>query len=106
MLKGRISKKYKVGDSVVLLTGNKEYRGKSYTIAKIEGETVTLNNYKTRNRAQKITDKNTENYKPVNAPVHISNIVAATKDGKPSRIGFKVNDNKKVRILKKDKTEY
>lgn len=106
MLKGRISKKYKVGDSVILLTGSKEYRGKSYTIATIDGDSVTLNGYKTRNRAQKITDKNTENYKPVNIAIHVSNITGKTKDGKPSKIGFKIDGEKKARILKKDKTEY
>ena len=98
----RVSKKYKCGDSVVLITGAKEYRGKTFTIEKIEGDNVFLNGYKTRNRAQKITDKNTENYKPVSIPVHISNIMASV-DGKPSRVGFEVKDGKKTKILKKTK---
>lgn len=106
MLNKRVSKKYKSGDSVILLTGSKEYRAKTFTIAKIDGEYVFLNGYKTRNRAQKITEKNTENYKPVNIPIHISNIVAATPEGKPSKVGFKIEDEKKVRILKKTQTQY
>ena len=34
------------------------------------------------------------------APIHISN-VALSVDGKPSRVGFKVEDGKKVRIARK-----
>ena len=99
----RVSKKYKSGDSVILITGSKEYRGKTFVIAKIDGDSVFLNGYKTRNRAQKITDKNTENYKSVNIPVHVSNIMAVTADGKPSRVGFEVKDGKKTKVLKKTK---
>ena len=106
MLNGRVSKKYKSGDSVILLTGSKEYRGKIFTIAKIKDEHLFLNGYKTTNRAQKITDKNTENYKVVNVPVHISNVIAATADGKHSRVGFQIVEGKKLRILKKTKTAY
>jgi|688.fasta_scaffold2253049_1 large subunit ribosomal protein L24 len=106
MLKDRISKKYKVGDSVTLITGSKEYRGKVFVISKVSGDSVYLTGYKTRQRAQKITDKNTDNYKAVDIPVHLSNIVGATPDGKPSKIGFQIKDDKKVRILKKTKTAY
>lgn len=101
MLNKRVSKKYKCGDKVFLLVGSKEYKSKVYTIKKIDEDRVYLDGYKTANRAQKLSQDNQENYKVVDISVHISNIVGATSDGKPSRVGFKKSDAKKERVLKK-----
>jgi large subunit ribosomal protein L24 len=36
------------------------------------------------------------------APIHLSNIaIADPKDGKPTRVGFKVEGDKKVRVAKR-----
>ena len=35
------------------------------------------------------------------ASIHLSNIAIADKDGKPTRVGFKVVDGKKVRVAKR-----
>jgi large subunit ribosomal protein L24 len=36
------------------------------------------------------------------APIHLSNLaVADPKDGKPTRVGFRVEDGKKVRVAKR-----
>jgi large subunit ribosomal protein L24 len=36
------------------------------------------------------------------APIHLSNLAHADpKDGKPTRVGFKTEDNKKVRVAKR-----
>ena len=105
MLHNRISKKYKVGDKVILLTGSKLYKGKTYTIKTIDNDRVTLDGYQTRKRAKKITQENSENYSIVDLPIHISNVSLATEEGEPSRVGFKVNEGKKVRVLKKTNKE-
>jgi large subunit ribosomal protein L24 len=40
-------------------------------------------------------------------PIHISNILAYdSKNKKPSRVGFKIEDGKKVRILKSNGEKY
>ncbi|MFT4967313.1 MAG: large subunit ribosomal protein L24 [Candidatus Deianiraeaceae bacterium] len=101
MLNKRISKKYKVGDKVILLVGGKDFKRKSYTIKSIKADKVILDGYKTMKRTQKITQENTENFKTVEIPVHISNIVGATEDSKPSRIAFKLDGENKIRVLKK-----
>ncbi len=106
MLHKRISKKYKTGDKVFLLVGSKDYKRKVYTIKSINGDHVLLDGYKTRKRSVKITQENTENYSVVDIPVHISNIVASTDDGKPSRVGFKVDGDQKIRVLKKNQKKY
>ncbi len=105
MLHNRISKKYKVGDKVVLLTGSKLYKGKTYAIKTIDNDRVTLDGYQTRKRAKKITQENSENYSIVDLPIHISNVSLATEDGKASRVGFKITAGKKVRVLKKTNKE-
>lgn len=106
MLNKRISKKYKTGDSVYLLVGNKNYKGKVYTIKSIDCDRVILDGYQTRKKAKKITQENTENYSIVDIPVHISNIVGATPENKPSRIGFSLDGNNKTRILRKTNSKY
>ena len=35
------------------------------------------------------------------APIHLSNIAIADSDGKPTRVGFKIEDGKKVRVAKR-----
>ena len=40
------------------------------------------------------------------APIHLSNIAYLGKDGKPTRIGFKIHaDGKKVRVAKSSGVE-
>ncbi|WP_316572543.1 50S ribosomal protein L24 [Neobacillus sp. YIM B06451] len=34
------------------------------------------------------------------APVHVSNVMPIDKSGKPSRVGYKIVDGKKVRVTK------
>ena len=34
------------------------------------------------------------------APIHVSNVMLVDGDGKPTRVGFKVVDGKKVRVAK------
>jgi large subunit ribosomal protein L24 len=101
MLHKRISKKFKTGDKVTLLVGAKQYKGKEYTIKSIVEDRVILDGYKTVKRTQKLSQENSENYKTVDIPVHISNIACITTEGKPSKVGFKIDGEKKVRLLKK-----
>jgi large subunit ribosomal protein L24 len=37
----------------------------------------------------------------IEAPMHVSKVAIATKDGKPSRVRFEVKDGKKVRVAVK-----
>ena len=38
-------------------------------------------------------------------PIHVSNISLVTSDGKPTRVGYKVEKDKKVRFSKKSGEE-
>lgn len=89
-MKKRVSKKYKVGEFVYVTNGPSDYKNKQYKIKEIDGEILYLDGYKTAKRAIKITQENTDNYKIVDLPVHISNVIGYDPStNTPSRIGFK-----------------
>lgn len=95
--------KIKKGDKVVILTGRD--KGKS-------GEVVQVMPKETRalvsgvnlvKRHQRQTQTQEAGIIPKEAPVHLSNLALADpKDGKPTRVGFKVlEDGRKVRFAKR-----
>ena len=95
--------KIKKGDKVVILTGRD--KGKS-------GEVVQVMPKETRalvsgvnlvKRHQRQTQTQEAGIISKEAPVHLSNLALADpKDGKPTRVGFKVlQDGRKVRFAKR-----
>jgi len=95
--------KIKKGDKVVILTGRD--KGKS-------GEVVQVMPKETRalvsginlvKRHQRQTQTQEAGIVSKEAPVHLSNLALADpKDGKPTRVGFKVlEDGRKVRFAKR-----
>jgi large subunit ribosomal protein L24 len=40
-------------------------------------------------------------HRPLEAPLHISKVAVADKDGKPTRVRFETRDGKKVRVAVK-----
>jgi large subunit ribosomal protein L24 len=99
--------KIRKGDKVVVLTG----RDKGRT-----GEVVEVNPSASRalvrgvnlvKRHQRQTAQQEGGIISKELPVHLSNIaIADPKDGKPTRIGFKIgNDGRKVRIAKRSGAE-
>jgi large subunit ribosomal protein L24 len=89
-------------DQVVVTTGKD--RGKSgrvLSIDRVAGRVVVegLNMVKKAVKKKKQTDKG--GITDVEAAIHISNVQIAGKSGKPDRIGYRVEGDKKVRIRKK-----
>jgi large subunit ribosomal protein L24 len=93
--------KLKKGDTVIVLTGKD--RGKTGEILKVfpeESRVVVagVNKVKKHNKPSQTSQGGIEEKE---AALHISNVAYAV-DGKPSRVGFKVNkDGKKTRIAKR-----
>ena len=89
-------------DEVIILAGKD--RGKRGTISGMAGDRVTVNGV---NMVKRHTKPNSENPKggivEKQLPINISNLSLMTKDGEKTRVGFKVEDGKKVRISKKSK---
>ena len=94
--------KIKKGDQVVVLSGKD--KGKTGEITKAmpkEGKVVVSGvNIATRHRKPSQTNPQ-GGLERREAPMHISKVAIATKDGKPSRVRFETRDGKKVRVAAK-----
>ena len=94
--------KIRKGDKVVVLTGKD--KGRSGDVLKVipkEGRALVagINVVK---RHQKQSQTTEAGIITKEAPIQLSNLaIADPKDGKPTRIGFKVEGDKKVRVAKR-----
>lgn len=94
--------KIKKGDSVVVLSGKD--KGRTGTVLQVlpkDGKVVVEGvNVATRHR--KPTQMNPQGgIERTPAPMAISKVAVADKDGKPTRVRFEVKDGKKVRVAVK-----
>lgn len=93
--------KIKTGDSVIVISG--EYKGKTGKVVKALPKTnqVIVEGVNVRKRHLKPKQgESVGSIKDITAPIHVSN-VAYEIDGKPTKIGYKLSDGKKVRFAKK-----
>lgn len=92
--------KLKKGDKVVVLAGKD--KGKQGEIAKVDpkaGKAVVAEvNIAIRHQRQ--TPQAQGGRTPVPMPIDLSNLAYLDANGKPTRIGFKIKDGKKVRFAK------
>ena len=96
--------KIKKGDTVKIIAGeHKGSEGKIITVlisknkAIVEGANLVK-------KHEKPSSKNPKGgLKEFEAPIHISNLSLLTSDGKTTRVGFKTENNKKIRFSKKTK---
>ncbi|MEX0287280.1 MAG: 50S ribosomal protein L24 [Paracoccaceae bacterium] len=92
--------KLKKGDKVVVLTGKD--KGKEGTIASVDpqaGKAVVEGlNVAIRHTRQSQTSQGGR--LPKAMPIHLSNLAFVDANGKPSRVGFRMEGDKKVRFAK------
>ena len=92
--------KLRKGDKVIVLTGKD--KGKQGEIAsvdpKAEKAVVGGLNIAIRHRRQSQTEQGGRI--PVAMPIHLSNLAIVDANGKPTRVGFRMEDGKKVRYAK------
>jgi len=92
--------KIRKGDQVIVLTGKD--KGKRGTVLVVADDKVTVEGV---NIAKKHARPNpmlgtTGGVIDKVMPLHISNVALVDANGKPSRVGIKVEDGKRVRVLK------
>ena len=94
--------KIRKGDKVIVLTGRDKGRtGEVYEVRPVEG-TALVRGINMVKRHQKQTQAQEGGIVSKEAPIHLSNIAYLGKDGKPTRVGFKIlGDGRKVRFAKK-----
>ena len=98
--------KIRKGDKVVVLTGRDKGRtGEVIEVRPTEGRALVRGvNMVKRHQRQSATQEGGIVSKE--ATIHLSNIALADpKDGKPTRVGFKVVGDKKVRFAKRSGAE-
>ena len=98
--------KIRKGDKVIVLSGRDKGRtGEVYEVRPTEG-TALVRGINMVKRHQKQTQNQEGGIISKEQPIHLSNIAYVGKDGKPTRIGFKIHaDGKKVRIAKSSGVE-
>ena len=100
-------KKYKKGDEVIVKTGKD--KGKIGKISKVINnlDKVVITGINISKKHQKPSQESKGGIINKEMPIHISNILAYdAKTKKSSKIGFKIEDGKKIRILKTSGENY
>jgi large subunit ribosomal protein L24 len=94
--------KIRKGDKVVILTGKDKGRsGEVLSVMPKEDRAVVrgINMVKRHQRQSASQEAGIINKE---ASIHLSNLaIADPKDGKPTRVGFKIDGDKKVRVAKR-----
>ena len=98
--------KIRKGDKVIVLNGRDKGRtGEVFEVHPAEGKAL-VRGVNLVKRHQKQTQAQEGGIISKEAPIHLSNIAYLGKDGKPTRIGFKIHaDGKKVRVAKSSGAE-
>ena len=98
--------KIRKGDKVIVLSGRDKGRtGEVFEVRPSDG-TALVRGVNLVKRHQKQTQSQEGGIISKEMPIHLSNIAIVGKDGKPTRIGFKIHaDGTKVRIAKRSGAE-
>ena len=98
--------KLKKGDKVVVLAGKDKGRTGEVLSVRPKDEKAVVRGINQVRRHQKQTQAQEGGIISKEAPIHLSNIALVGKDGKPTRVGFKIQkDGTKVRIEKRSGAE-
>jgi large subunit ribosomal protein L24 len=99
--------KIKKGDRVVVLTGRDKGRTGEVVEVNPAAERALVRGVNLVKRHQRQTAAQQGGIISKELPVHLSNLaIADPKDGKPTRVGFKIGeDGRKVRIAKRSGAE-
>ena len=94
--------KIRKGDKVVVLTGKDKGRTGEVIQVMPKEDRAVVRGVNMVKRHQRQTQSQEAGIVNKEAPIHLSNIaIADPKDGKPTRVGFKIEGDKKVRVAKR-----
>ncbi|WP_112830277.1 50S ribosomal protein L24 [Rhizobium cremeum] len=93
--------KIRKGDKVVVLTGKDKGRSGEVIQVMPKEDRAVVRGINVVKRHQRQTQNQEAGIISKEASIHLSNLAIADKDGKPTRVGFKVVDGKKVRVAKR-----
>ena len=97
-----MSAKIRKGDKVVLLAGKD--KGRTGTVLRVlpkDGPRTSIQGLNLVQRHTKPSQADPSGgIKSKEASVHLSNVAIADANGKPTRVGFRIDGDKKVRVAK------
>ena len=94
--------KIRKGDSVVVLTGKDKGRTGEVLQVMPKEDRAIVRGINMVKRHQRQTQTQEAGIITKEASIHLSNLALADpKDGKPTRVGFKIDGDKKVRVAKR-----
>ena len=93
--------KIRKGDKVVMLAGKDKGRTGEVLQVLPKEDRAVVRGVNVVKRHQRQTQSQEAGIISKEASVHLSNVAIVDKDGKPTRVGFKVVDCKKVRVAKR-----
>jgi large subunit ribosomal protein L24 len=94
--------KIRKGDKVVVLTGKDKGRSGEVIQVMPKEDRAVVRGVNMVKRHQRQTQTQEAGIINKEASIHLSNIaIADPKDGKPTRVGFKMDGDKKVRVAKR-----
>ena len=93
--------KIKKGDRVVVLTGKDKGRQGAVLRVLPKEDRVVVEGLNIVQRHTRPTQMDPQGgIKNKEAPIHVSNVAIVDSNGKPTRVGFRVEGDKKVRVAK------
>ena len=93
--------KIRKGDKVIVLTGRDKGRTGEVFEVRPDEHKALVRGVNMVKRHQKQSQSQEGGIISKEMPIHLSNIAYVGKDGKPTRVGFKIQDDgKKVRVAK------
>ena len=92
--------KIRKGDKVVVLTGKDKGRTGEVIQVLPKEDRAVVRGVNVIKRHQRQTQTQEAGIISKEASLHLSNLAVVDKDGKPTRVGFKVVDGKKARVAK------
>lgn len=94
--------KIKKGDKVVVLTGKDKGRTGEVTKVLVDDGRLMVSGINMMKKHEKPSASSQGGIVSREASIHASNVALADpKDGKPTRVGFKMVDGKKLRVAKR-----
>ena len=98
--------KIRKGDKVVVLGGREKGRSGEVFEVRPDEKRALVRGVNMVKRHQKQTGAQEGGIISKEAPIHLSNLAYVGKDGKPTRVGFKIRtDGTKVRVAKRSGAE-
>ena len=92
--------KIKKGDNVLVITGSDKGKKGKVIVANPEKNTVIVEGVNIQTRHEKAKQDVPAEIRKVEGPINASNVMLI-EGGKPVRVGYKIENGKKVRVSKK-----